>query len=29
MALCVWVKVQKQGDRTGDGVNGIWRVAKE
>ncbi len=24
-----WVKDQKPGDRTGDGVNNAWRVAKE
>lgn len=23
-----WAKDQKPGDRTGDGVNGIWRLAK-
>lgn len=23
-----WAKDKKPGDRTGDGVNGIWRVAK-
>jgi predicted lipoprotein with Yx(FWY)xxD motif len=23
-----WVKDSKPGDKTGDGVNGIWRVAK-
>ena len=27
--LYLWVKDQKPGDRTGDGVNGIWHVAKE
>ena len=24
-----WVKDQKPGDRTGDGVNGVWHVVKE
>jgi predicted lipoprotein with Yx(FWY)xxD motif len=23
-----WVKDQKAGDRTGDGFNGVWRLAK-
>jgi predicted lipoprotein with Yx(FWY)xxD motif len=23
-----WVKDSKPGDKTGDGVNGIWQVAK-
>ena len=23
-----WVKDQKPGDRTGDGVNGVWHLAK-
>jgi predicted lipoprotein with Yx(FWY)xxD motif len=23
-----WIKDQKPGDRTGDGVNGVWRLAK-
>ncbi len=27
--LYLWVKDQKPGDRTGDGVGGIWRLAKE
>ncbi len=27
--LYFWVKDQKSGDRTGDGVNGIWHVAKD
>ena len=27
--LYTWTKDQKPGDRTGDGVNGIWHVAKE
>lgn len=27
--LYLWVKDQKPGDRSGDGVNGIWHVAKE
>lgn len=26
--LYLWVKDQKPGDRTGDGVNGVWRLAK-
>jgi predicted lipoprotein with Yx(FWY)xxD motif len=26
--LYYWVKDQKPGDRTGDGVNNVWRVAK-
>jgi predicted lipoprotein with Yx(FWY)xxD motif len=26
--LYFWVKDQKPGDRTGDGVNNVWRVAK-
>lgn len=26
--LYFWVKDQKPGDRTGDGFNGVWRVAK-
>jgi predicted lipoprotein with Yx(FWY)xxD motif len=26
--LYLWVKDQKPGDRTGDGVQGVWRVAK-
>ena len=26
--LYLWVKDQKPGDRTGDGVNNAWRVAK-
>jgi predicted lipoprotein with Yx(FWY)xxD motif len=24
----LWIKDQKPGDRTGDGVNGVWRLAK-
>lgn len=27
--LYFWVKDQKPGDRTGDGVNGIWHVARD
>lgn len=26
--LYLWVKDTKPGDRTGDGVNGVWQVAK-
>jgi len=26
--LYTWAKDQKPGDRTGDGVNNLWRVAK-
>ena len=26
--LYAWVKDQKPGDRTGDGVNNVWRVAR-
>ena len=26
--LYLWVKDQKPGDRTGDGVNNVWHVAK-
>lgn len=26
--LYFWIKDQKAGDKTGDGVNGVWRVAK-
>jgi len=26
--LYYWTKDQKPGDRTGDGVNGVWHVAK-
>jgi len=26
--LYLWVKDQKPGDTTGDGVNGVWHVAK-
>jgi predicted lipoprotein with Yx(FWY)xxD motif len=26
--LYFWIKDQKPGDRTGDGFNGVWRVAK-
>lgn len=28
MPLYYWVKDKKAGDVTGDGVNGVWRVAK-
>lgn len=28
MPLYYWVKDTKQGDTTGDGVNGVWDVAK-
>lgn len=28
MALYFWAKDQKSGDATGDGVNGVWDVAK-
>ena len=28
LPLYLWVKDQKPGDRTGDGVNNAWRVAK-
>jgi len=24
----LWIKDQKPGDRSGDGVNGVWRLAK-
>ena len=24
-----WIKDQKAGDKTGDGVNNVWRIAKE
>jgi predicted lipoprotein with Yx(FWY)xxD motif len=27
--LYFWIKDQKPGDRTGDGVNNAWRIAKE
>ena len=27
--LYYWVKDQKPGDRTGDGFNNIWRIARE
>lgn len=27
--LYTWVKDQKPGDRTGDGVNGVWHVARD
>lgn len=27
--LYTWVKDQKPGDKTGDGVNNVWHVAKE
>lgn len=26
--LYTWIKDQKPGDKTGDGVNSVWRVAK-
>lgn len=26
--LYYWVKDQKPGDKTGDGVNNVWRIAK-
>ncbi|MBL8129587.1 MAG: hypothetical protein JNM64_18265 [Chloroflexia bacterium] len=26
--LYFWVKDQKAGDTTGDGVNGVWRIAR-
>ena len=26
--LYFWVKDQKPGDKTGDGLNGVWQVAK-
>ena len=26
--LYLWIKDQKPGDRTGDGVNNVWHVAK-
>lgn len=26
--LYTWIKDQKPGDKTGDGVNNVWRVAK-
>jgi predicted lipoprotein with Yx(FWY)xxD motif len=28
LPLYLWVKDQKPGDRTGDGFNNVWRVAK-
>ncbi|WP_421594502.1 hypothetical protein [Shinella sp. M27] len=28
MPLYYWVKDKKQGDATGDGMNGVWNVAK-
>ncbi len=28
MPLYYWIKDTKQGDATGDGVNGVWDVAK-
>lgn len=28
MPLYYWIKDKKQGDATGDGVNGVWDVAK-
>ncbi|NDP43137.1 MAG: hypothetical protein GZ089_10560 [Aromatoleum sp.] len=28
-ALYVWSKDQKPGDKTGDGFNNVWRIAKE
>jgi predicted lipoprotein with Yx(FWY)xxD motif len=27
--LCYWAEDQKPGDRTGDGFNNVWRVARE
>jgi predicted lipoprotein with Yx(FWY)xxD motif len=24
----LWIKDTKPGDKTGDGVNGVWRLAK-
>jgi predicted lipoprotein with Yx(FWY)xxD motif len=27
--LYFWIKDQKPGDKTGDGVNNAWRTAKE
>ena len=27
--LYYWIKDQKPGDRTGDGVNNAWRIARE
>jgi predicted lipoprotein with Yx(FWY)xxD motif len=27
--LYTWIKDQKPGDKTGDGVNNVWRLAKE
>jgi len=27
--LYLWAKDQKPGDKTGDGVNSVWRVARE
>ena len=27
--LYTWIKDQKAGDKTGDGVNNAWRIAKE
>jgi predicted lipoprotein with Yx(FWY)xxD motif len=27
--LYLWAKDQKPGDRTGDGFNNVWRIAKE
>ena len=27
--LYTWIKDQKAGDKTGDGVNNVWRIAKE
>ena len=26
--LYFWIKDQKPGDKTGDGINNVWRVAK-
>ena len=28
MPLYYWIKDMKEGDATGDGVNGVWDVAK-
>jgi predicted lipoprotein with Yx(FWY)xxD motif len=28
MPLYLWVKDEKPGDTTGDGVNSVWHVAK-
>ena len=29
MPLYLWVQDQNPGDRTGDGVNGVWHTAKD